>query len=102
MKSKATLLAAVLFVIVQVFVAVESFGQEKSMYWVVETNAVDKQYSIVRFYDKSNQLMHEVKLDHVYLDIRKPKYQRRLNQLLKKYEERAAFISKGSKSKRSI
>ncbi|HEY9047474.1 MAG TPA: hypothetical protein VIN08_16325 [Ohtaekwangia sp.] len=102
MKPKTTLLAAVLFVVVQAAVSVQSFGQEKSIYWVVETNAVNKQYSIVRFYDQSNQLMHEVKLDNIYIDIRKPKYQRKLNQLLKNYQERTMITSQKHKSKKSI
>jgi len=97
MKRILTLLAAILFV------SVYAFGQpEKSHYWVVETNAQDKSYSIVRFYDQANLLVHEVKLDNIHLDVRKHKYQRKLNQLLKDYQDRVTTTSKKHKSKRSI
>jgi len=97
MKRILTLAAAILTV------TVSAFGQQdKSLYWVVETNTQIKNYSVVLFYNLDNQLVHEVAMDHVRIDITKPKHQRKLNQLLKNYQDRVASTSKRNKSKRSI
>jgi hypothetical protein len=69
---------------------------------VVETNAENKNFSVVRFYNLGNQLVHEVVMDHIRIDVTKPKHQRKLNQLLKNYQDRVASTSKKNKSKRSI
>jgi hypothetical protein len=97
MKRILTLAAAILMITVSAF-----SQQEKSLYWVVETNAQNKNFSVVRFYDHNNLLVHEVTMDHVRIDITKLKHQRRLNQLLKNYQDRVASTSKRNKSKRSI
>lgn len=97
MKHILTLTAAILVITVSAF-----SQQDKSLYWVVETNAQIKNYSVVRFYNADNQLVHEVAMDHVRIDITKPKHQRKLNQLLKNYQDRVASTSKRNKSKRSI
>lgn len=97
MKRMLTLAAAILLI------TVSAFSQhEKSLYWVVETNTQDKNYSVVRFYDNNNLLVHEVTMDHVRIDVTKPKHQRKLNQLLKNYQDRVASTSKRNKSRRSI
>ena len=59
-------------------------------YWVVETNNRDTVYSIVRFFDGNNNLLHEVKLDNIAIDIRQKKNRRRLDQLLTSYKMRAS------------
>lgn len=97
MKRILSLAAAILTVTVSAF-----SQQDKSLYWVVETNTQIKNYSVVRFYNLDNQLVHEVAMDHVRIDITKPKHQRKLNQLLKNYQDRVASTSKRNKSKRSI
>lgn len=97
MKRILTLAAAILTMTVSAF-----SQQDKSLYWVVETNTQIKNYSVVRFYNQNNQLVHEVAMDHVRIDITKPKHQRKLNQLLKNYQDRVASTSKRNKSKRSI
>jgi endonuclease/exonuclease/phosphatase (EEP) superfamily protein YafD len=97
MKHILILTAAILVITVSAF-----SQQDKSLYWVVETNAQIKNYSVVRFYNLDNQLVHEVAMDHVRIDITKPKHQRKLNQLLKNYQDRVASTSKRNKSKRSI
>ncbi|MFD1001900.1 hypothetical protein ACFQ21_21420 [Ohtaekwangia kribbensis] len=97
MKRILTLTAAILTITVSAF-----SQQDKSLYWVVETNTQIKNYSVVRFYNHNNQLVHEVAMDHVRIDVTKPKHQRKLNQLLKNYQDRVASTSKRNKSKRSI
>ena len=97
MKRILTLTAAILMITVSAF-----SQQDKSLYWVVETNTQIKNYSVVRFYNHNNQLVHEVAMDHVRIDVTKPKHQRKLNQLLKNYQDRVASTSKRNKSKRSI
>jgi hypothetical protein len=97
MKRILTLAATILVVTVSAF-----SQQDKSLYWVVETNTQIKDYSVVRFYNQDHQLVHEVAMDHVRIDITKPRHQRKLNQLLKNYQDRVASTSKRNKSKRSI
>jgi hypothetical protein len=72
------------------------------LYWVVETNRNNPSYSIVKFYDRSDLLVHEVRLDGVYIDIRIAKHKKQLNQLLKNYADRIVASAKRNKSKRSI
>ncbi len=71
------------------------------LYWVVETNTFYRGYSIVRFYDHKNILVHEVKIHGVNIDIRIPKHKRKLDELLKGYTERQVTASK-RKSKRLL
>jgi len=63
--------------------ATGAYAKEKKnqTYWVVETNATTKDYSIIRFYDASHQLIGEHRLNGVYLDINKRKHYKRLEKL---------------------
>lgn len=72
------------------------------VYWVVETNPKHTSYSIVRFYDASNALVHEVTIDGVYININKAKHKKKLDLLLKQYNDRGAVASKKNRSRRSI
>ena len=63
-------------------------------YWVVETNVFFRDCTIVKFYDQQNQLVHEVKIMGVYIDISKPKQKRKLDELLKNYNERLIISAK--------
>jgi hypothetical protein len=72
------------------------------LYWVVETNIRYRNYSIVRFYNQNDVQVHEVKINGVYINIRKPKQKRKLDQLVKEYNERMIASSKKNKSKPSI
>src|SRR5690349_21569575 len=73
-------------------------------YWVVETNINQKNFSIVRLYDDSNKLVHEVRMDDVYFDVKRARHRKMLNQLLKGSYQRAeitaARIRKESRGKR--
>ena len=71
-------------------------------FWVVETNAQTRNYSIVRFYNVQNEQVHEVKLEGVYVDIRKSKYRKKLDKMLREYNPDASLIAKRTKSRKSI
>jgi hypothetical protein len=73
------------------FLAINGYAQETKvpqLYWVVETNIHHRNCTIVRFYNKENQKVHEVTLMGVHIDIRVPKQRRKLDQLLKEHIER--------------
>ena len=72
------------------------------LFWVVETNKHHRSYSIVRFYDHNNVKVHEVKINGVFINIRKQKQRRKLDQLLKLYNERLAIASKRNLRKHSF
>ncbi len=72
------------------------------VYWVVETNPRNIPYSVVRFYDANNTLVHEVAIDGVYINIKKAKYRKKLDLLLRQYNERGMSASKKHRSRRSI
>ena len=82
-----------------------AFAQQATtspVYWVVETNPRNTPYSIVRFYDANNALVHEVTIDGVYINITKAKYRKKLDLLLKQYNDRGTSASKKNRSRRSI
>jgi hypothetical protein len=54
-------------------------------YWVVETNVNHKNFSIVRMYDAQHNLVHEVKMEGIYLNVNKARHRKMLDQLLKGY-----------------
>ncbi len=84
-------------------VLTSTFGQsEKAAYWVVETNNQQRNYSIVRFYNSNNDLIHEVNIDKVYIDIRKAKHRKKIDHLLKNYQTRSVETAKRNKSNSSI
>jgi hypothetical protein len=68
--------------------------KETPAYWVVETNINKKNFSIVRLYDNSNKLVHEVKMDGVYFDVTLVRHRKMLNQLLRGRYQRAEVTAK--------
>ncbi|MFT2007890.1 hypothetical protein ACMA1I_04380 [Pontibacter sp. 13R65] len=50
--------------------------------WVVETNLNQKNFSIVRFYNRHGNLIYEEKIQGVYLDVTKPKTKKLLDKSL--------------------
>jgi hypothetical protein len=70
---------------------VETSGQSTtfdSLYWVVETNIHNPSYSIVRFYNHENLMVHEVRLQGVYLNICNPRQRKKLDSLMREYSQR--------------
>jgi len=54
-------------------------------YWVVETNVNQKNFSIVRMYDHQHILIHEVRMEGIYLNVTRARHRKKLDQLLKGY-----------------
>lgn len=82
-----------------VAVGVHAQTKEKPAYWVVETNVNQKNFSIVRLYNNSDKLVHEVKMDGVYFDVTRAKHRKMLDQLLKGSYHRPE-ITAGKKGRR--
>jgi hypothetical protein len=53
-------------------------------YWVVETNNHTRDHTLVKFYDLSDQLVYEERLEGVHLDVSRRKYRRLLNHTLRR------------------
>ena len=90
------------FALLAVTAAFAQQAPTSPLYWVVETNPKNTPYSIVRFYDASNTLVHEVTIDGVYINIKKAKYKKKLDLLLKQYNDRGTSALKKNRSRRSI
>jgi hypothetical protein len=63
-------------------------------YWVVETNLHQKNYSIIKLYDSSNHLIHEVRMDGYYFDVTRAKHRRKLDLLLQGYFSKPELSAK--------
>lgn len=96
-------------IVIPAFLLLITFGlqaqvKETPAYWVVETNINQKNFSIIRLYDDSDKLVHEVKMDGVYFDVTHAKHRKMLNQLLKGRYQRAevteARIRKAARGRR--
>ena len=71
-------------------------------YWVIETNLKQQDYSIVRFYNASHQLIYEEQLDGIYLDARKRRTKKLLNETLRRVTDKALVAGQIRKSKSMI
>jgi hypothetical protein len=91
------LLTAVLFSSAEVFAQ-----PTDSLYWVVETNIHHPNYTIIHFYNHRNVKVHEVRLQGVYIDIRNPKQRKKLDLLMKQFNDRSVISSKRRKAKHTI
>ncbi|MCC9134813.1 hypothetical protein ACFSKU_20115 [Pontibacter silvestris] len=65
------------------FPAEAQVSQPVSGNWVVETNTIKQNYSVVRFYNQQKTLIYEEKLYGVHLDVTKPKTRKMLDKTLK-------------------
>lgn len=74
-------------------IGLQAQHKETPAYWVVETNNNQKNFSIVRLYDNSNKLVHEVRMDGVYFDITRVRHRKMLDQLLRGRYHRADVTS---------
>jgi hypothetical protein len=71
------------------------------LFWVVETNQNVPDYSLVRFYDGDQTLVHEVQLDK-RLDVNKRRDRKILVSMMKRYTQRHTADAKNTKSKSSL
>ena len=90
-------LAAVLFSSAEVFAQ-----PGDSLYWVVETNIRQPNYTIVHFYNHRNVKVHEIRMQGVYIDIRNPKQRKKLDRLMKQFNDRTITSSKRKRAKNAI
>jgi hypothetical protein len=63
-------------------------GSVDSLFWVVETNIHNPSYTIFRFYNYQNLMVHEVRLQGVYLNICNPRQRKKLDSLMNEYYQR--------------
>jgi hypothetical protein len=93
-------------IVVLVFLVSDNFvmAQPEShvaVYWVVETNVYQKDFTILKFYNGQDQVIHEVTLDRSFLDISKERHKRKVEALFKKYSS-GLSSSKKNKQRKSI
>ena len=58
-------------------------------YWVIETNAAQRKYSIVRFYDTAHQVIYEERLEGIHLDATRRRTKKLLNKTLHQVTNKA-------------
>lgn len=71
------------------------------LYWVVETNKYQRNYSVVKFYDLEHELVHEIKLDK-RINIEKKRDRHKLDRVVGEYTNRYVTNRKCTKLKSSI
>lgn len=83
--------------------AIVANGQmpQGDLYWVVESNRNVPARSIVRLYDRQNELVHEVTLNTT-IDITKRRHRKAVVQVLKRYSSRESAAGKKIRSKSSV
>ncbi len=82
---KTLLLKALVFALPFAYACVPAPAQTTPPgYWVVETNDRTRDHSVVQFYDLTDQLVYEERLEGVHLDVSRPKNRRLLNRTLRR------------------
>ncbi|AHM62052.1 hypothetical protein D770_19005 [Flammeovirgaceae bacterium 311] len=69
-------------------------------YWVVETNVKKNSYSIIRIYNKHDELVYQERIEGKSLDIKKRRHKKLLDQTLKIFTEQQILASRLGKSVR--
>ncbi len=69
-------------------------------YWVVEGNVNTRDYTLIRFYDRGNKLIHEETLQGKFLDITRKKNVKALNKKLRDFEEKNLSVKKTNRRNR--
>ena len=72
-----------LFACTALSASAQSTDAAKEPYWVVETNTVTRDHTIVRFYSQQHELVYEEKLQGVHLDATRKRTRKLLNKALK-------------------
>lgn len=63
---------------------------ESAIIWVLETQPGESPYSIVRFFDQADTVIHETRYEGISLDIHQPQTQAMLTELTRIVESRIA------------
>lgn len=71
------------------------------LYWVVETNKHQRDFSVVKFYDPEHNLVHEIKLDK-RISIERKRDRQKLDQVINRYMQREVVNRKRTKLESSI
>ena len=86
-------LAVGIFFSISISVNAQAQESANEPYWVTESNAVSRDYTIVRFYNPQHQLIYEEKLEGVYLDATRKKTKRMLAKALQGVVERSILAN---------
>lgn len=71
-------------------VAVKKSTRQGHVFWVIEPNLEDVNYTIIKFYDSKNNLLHEDRLENTHPDVIDEATIRHLNKTTKKLTGRAS------------
>ena len=71
-------------------------------YWVIETNRHQKNFTIIKFYNAKQELIYEVKKEGVYLNISKQRHRRKLDVMLKNYQQFGSIFSKREARRKNV
>ena len=55
------------------------------VYWVIETNARQKNFTIIRFYNQHHELLYEERQQGVFFDPSRRKHKKKLNEMLSNF-----------------
>jgi hypothetical protein len=86
-----------------VMIVITASGQNvesNANYWVVEGNVKTNDFTIIRFYDSGNQLIHEETMEGKFLDITKKKNVRFLNKKLRDFDSNGLTVKKSGRKSR--
>ncbi|CAA9217957.1 MAG: hypothetical protein AVDCRST_MAG95-401 [uncultured Adhaeribacter sp.] len=74
----------------------------KAGYWVIETNIIQRNNSIVRFYDAADALIYEENIPGIYLDATKRRTQKLLNKTLLQLTDKSLVAGQFQKGKPAL
>ncbi|HWA35606.1 MAG TPA: hypothetical protein VG737_15800 [Cyclobacteriaceae bacterium] len=70
-------------------------------YWVVEGNVNTRDYTLIRFYDSANNLIHEETIQGKFLDINRKKNVKLLNKKLRDFDTKNLSVKKTNRRNRN-
>jgi hypothetical protein len=85
-----------------VWLAVSCSTSLAQSYWVIETNRHQKNFTIIKFYNAKQELIHEVKKEGVYLNISKKRQRKKLDAMLKNYQQFGSTFSKREGRRKNV
>jgi hypothetical protein len=69
-------------------------------YWVIETNADHRNFTIIKFYNAEHRLLYEEKYLGVYFDLAKKQHKKRLDLMLENFLQSGSPVAKkGNRAK---
>jgi hypothetical protein len=90
---KKTILSLAAATLLSIAASSTTFASTKSgkgkAIWTIETNELNRNYTVVRFYNEKQELVYEEHIAGRYLDIKDARLQRKLNKLSARIVERS-------------